>query len=621
MKFKKAILVSSLILLVSSCSKGQSGGFSFSFASVSKEDDYQAKAYYTDDYFKEDSTIFNSSLATSSLCFAMTSFGTNKDKSSFNETYRNAKEFLTNNGFEGIDVNSYFKVKPSKDSLGVIFGHKKVDGKTLIAVGIRGFNYQMEWASNFTVGDGEKLKQHQGFYEAATVYLDSLKEYITNQKISGELKIWSVGYSRASAANNLASARLDQRINAKEKIFEGLDVTLKKEDLYSYCFEVPQGASFNEEISPRSEIYSNIHNIINSNDPVPKVAMSAFHFTRYGVDYYLPDSIRNSNYSDFKPTVLSFYNSLSNRELLGDYIVSDFDMRRNKEEALNVFERTNVRKNWTLGLFLDEFIDALSLEGVGDLDTYANFIQPGLRNVCETVFLSGGLKFSLINLGVYMARTLLNDSNVDIAINNLLHDRKAFVTDFLYALNKAFSSMDINIDSKVLTDSVMQLITALVTTFSSHIEYFFALISTDNLKAIPMAHYPEVCFSHLMALDKNYNSNAKNYHNDGSYYYFKVPLLEEDTKITIKNQNGKTVAGLEDGNILKDSTLVCGSKNESFFCYIPVDEKYEIHVENASVYLLSYFDQRYEDLVEYQNAAILSSGVDLETTTYPEKNA
>lgn len=619
MKFKKIILTSSLILLVASCSGSQKKGTSFSFASVTGDDDYPATVYYTDDYFKEDSTVFNSSLATSSLCLALASFSTNKDKSTFIDGYRNANQFLSSNGFEGIDVNQYFKTKPSKDSLGVIFGHKKIDGKTLIAVGIRGANYKMEWASNLTVGDGKTVKQHQGFYEASTIYLDSLKEYITNQKITGELKIWTVGYSRAAAANNLACGRMDQRINAKEKLFDGLDVSLKKEDLYSYCFEAPQGASFNEDISPRDQMYSNIHNIINSNDPVPMVAMSVFRFTRYGVDYYLPDSVRNSNYDEFKPKMVGFYNNLSNRSKLADYSISDFDMRRGKDEALNALERSNVRKNWTLGLFLQEFINALSTEGVVDLDNYTKNIQPGLRNVVETVFLSGGFKFSLMNVGIYMARALINDSNVDIAINNLLHNRSAFLEDFLYSLKKAFTSLSVDIDAKQLVEDLMNFAMALVTTFALNIEYFFALISTDNIKTIPMAHYPEVCFSHLMALDENYNSNAKKYHNDGSYYYLEVPSISSETKITITNENGKTVAGLDSGSVLKNSALTCGSKNKTFICYIPVDAKFKIHIEKADSYKLSYFDQRYENLVEYKNESVSSNGLDLETVTYPEK--
>ena len=71
--------------------------------------------------------------------------------------------------------------------------------------------------------------------------------------------LWSAGYSRAGAVNNLACARIDKAIYDSEKILG--NVNLKKEDLYSYCFEAPMGGSFKEETSPRSSIYNNIFNI------------------------------------------------------------------------------------------------------------------------------------------------------------------------------------------------------------------------------------------------------------------------------------------------------------------------------------------------------------------------
>ncbi len=619
MNLKKILKFVCFLPLVTSCSNAKEGGFSFTYRrSVNLET--SGMAYYSDDYFTKDASIYNPSLATSSLCFALSSFANSTSNDSYTNLYHNAADFLTHNGFGDIFANSYFYGKPTTDSLGVVFGNKKIGESTLIAVGVRGGNYTAEWASNFTLGDGKELKNHQGFYEASTIYLDSLSEYLTKYKISGEVKIWSVGYSRGSAANNIASARLDKKISEGTKIFEGIDVQLKKEDLYAYCFETPQGASFNEEISPRDEIYSNIHNVINHNDLVSKVGMSDFSFTRYGVDYYLPDRVRVLNYSDFLSKMLKFYNKLDNRSSLGDYLISDFDMRRGKEEVLNVFERTKVRKNWTLGLFEDEFISELAQNGVQSRENYAANIQTGLREICKIIYLNGEAKFSLMNLGVFMARTLINDSNVDIVVNNLINNQSAFITDFLHALKSALEALDVKIEANTLTKCVETLVMAIGKTFAFNVDYFFSLISVDNLKAIAMGHYPDVCYSNLMALDPNYSSDIKEYVNDGSYYYLEIPSVKEETRISVFNDNGDILAQLKDGEILKSSSLSCASFAKTFVCYIPVDIRCKIEIENAESYDLAYFDQRYQGLVDYEKGNIPEGEIkNIHPVTYPEK--
>ena len=617
MKLRKILVYSTLPLLLCSCDQRKPGSFSFRY-SQAVTSDYSGNAYYTDEYFKNDASEYNRSLATSSLCFAMASFGSNSTQS-YSNKYCNVQSFLERNGFKNVDVNSYFKVKPTSDSLGVCFAMKEINGETLVAAGIRGAGYEMEWASNFTIGDGETLKQHQGFYEASTIYLDSLHDYLKNHSISGSIKLWSVGYSRAAATNNLACGRIDQRINENKSIFDDLDVTIKKENLFAYCFECPQGASWNEDISPRSDIYSNIHNIINSSDPVPLVAMSAFNFTRYGVDYFLPNSVINSNYSSFEPRMLDFYNKMDNRSALGDYVINDFNMRGSEGDKLDASKTAYIRKNWTSGLFLSELLDNLTLYGIESLDNYVTSLQEGLRTVCEVIYNNSQAKFSLMNLGVSIAKTFINDSNVDIVVNNLFHDISAFKNDLLYALKISFDSMGITTNPTEIVNALESLVIALVTTFSLHFDYFFAFLSTTNIKSFAQAHFPEVCLSNLMALDINYNDTVNEYANDGSYYYLRVPKLSDKTKITITNKDGKDVAGIDNFNLLSSGTLSYAVLEDAFVAYIPVDEEYTINIENASSYDLSYFDQRYQGLRPYKSSDTQEDSLTFKTTTSPEK--
>ena len=62
-----------------------------------------------------------------------------------------------------------------------------------------------------------------------------LKSYIRENKISGDIKIWLTGYSRAAATANLVAGALDDG----EKLGDG--VVLKKEDLYAYFFDTQLG--------------------------------------------------------------------------------------------------------------------------------------------------------------------------------------------------------------------------------------------------------------------------------------------------------------------------------------------------------------------------------------------
>lgn len=593
----------------------------------STSNDYVGTAFYDDSYFESDSTIYNSSLSTCSIAFAMSSFASNTDKENSAHRYINGENFLKDNGFNQIDVNGYYKIKSTSDSLGVIFANKKIGDTTLIAIGTRGGNYEMEWASNVTLGDGKEIKQHLGFYQGSSIILDSLLEYINEYSITGECKLWSVGYSRGGACNNLAIGRIDQAIYKNETLFEG-KISLKKENIYCYCFEDPMGASFNEDISPRDNIYSNIHNIVNPNDPVTKVAMnprtseSGFRFTRYGVDYYLPDSVRNNNYTSIINKVINFYNDMDNHSSIGDYRISNFSMAGNTSSDSNLVDITsskNTRINWTSGLFLDEFISYLTLFGVGNLDNYVTNFQDGLRELFKIVYKNGSPKFSFMTLGASFTKYLLNSSNVDILINNLFHDPSTFINDFIVLLNRVLVDLGLDISPTSLFGSIKSLIGAVTSVFIYGYEIFFTFLNLDNVYAIISGHYPELCFAHLMSQDKNYNSSIEEYNSDGSYYYLEIPEVDSQSYVEIENENGECIGLLQDGCLLSETNISYGCKDKVFFAYIPVEKSYSITIKNAYKYNLYYFDQTQEDLVNYKSEEI-ENEVSFTTQTYPEKS-
>ena len=91
---------------------------------------------------------------------------------------RNIVQYMKDIGVEANDIhlNSYNKVKPTADSIGVTFGWKTLsDGRILIPIAVRGANYEKEWISNVTLGNGnnndggEDAKgEAKGFSDSAT---------------------------------------------------------------------------------------------------------------------------------------------------------------------------------------------------------------------------------------------------------------------------------------------------------------------------------------------------------------------------------------------------------------------------------------------------------------------
>ncbi len=213
------------------------GTFSYPY----KDRDYTATYYYDDSYFKTSAYEHNQHLATMSLCLDMSAWGS-EDEIEYTKKMNNAKNLLNELGFVGFDHNytdfaeEEIIGKPTRDSVGVVAANKPLsfDGKeyTLIAVAIRGGGYEREWASNVTMGESG---YHAGFSQARDTVIAFLKKYIKEQGISGDIKIWITGYSRAGATANMVAGAIDNG----DVDLEGCHLELK--DLFAYTFETPAG--------------------------------------------------------------------------------------------------------------------------------------------------------------------------------------------------------------------------------------------------------------------------------------------------------------------------------------------------------------------------------------------
>lgn len=255
----------------------------FSYPSMEEAiKDLDGTFYYTDAYFKNPGT-YNEHLATMSMCMAMSAFNSNVGNDNKNGTdyvlkSKNIVKLLSDIGVgrDNIYLSNTYTVKPGTGTIGVAIGKKELDdeGHILVPIAVRGAGYESEWTSNVTIGNNTEAGEHAGFADAANQVFAQVKSYISNYNLEqavreGKVKFWVTGYSRAGATANLTARRL-------------IDAYGTNNEVYAYCMEAPQGAL--KDYTTGKSQYNIIHNCINYNDPVPKVAPSFMNFIRYGED-------------------------------------------------------------------------------------------------------------------------------------------------------------------------------------------------------------------------------------------------------------------------------------------------------------------------------------------------
>ena len=224
---------------------------------------------YNENWFLQDSTVYDHGLAKMSLRMAMAAAMTTGDA---------IVPLLETLGFGSITPDY---PQPTGDTIGYVIGSKQLPAAdaTLIAVAVRGGGYGEEWADNFRVGTSG---EHEGFRNAADRVTAAIEHYIEANGLSGRLKIWITGYSRAAAVTNLTAHRLNTAARA------GTLPGLSEQSVYAYCFEGPGGVR--RDAVADAPLDRNIFNIFNSQDLVPMFAPGYWDFAEYGITYCLPSA-------------------------------------------------------------------------------------------------------------------------------------------------------------------------------------------------------------------------------------------------------------------------------------------------------------------------------------------
>lgn len=541
--------------------------------------DYSSVYYYDNNYFSGSSDTYNPHLATMSLCLELSAWASEDVGDSYANKSINAQNLLTEIGFSDFETNYGFKEKPTKDSIGAVAANKKITVNkkeyTLIALAVRGGGYESEWASNFTIGEDGF---HQGFTQARNQVLAFLKDYISRNDISGDIKLWITGYSRGAATANMVAGAINEG--------EGFtNCTLQPSDMYAYTFETPAGALKSDIDNNRNR---NIFNIINSSDLVTKVAPARWSFVRYGVDRLLPSKPLSNDkwYNSEREGMLRKYYDL---EGTASYTVDNFVMRKihvdgwkflpGGEPFISITDDNDNKK--TQGIFLDDYINnRLVGEFIKTRSNYVARLQDGVRELCATFFGSDRIKTEKLILSLKekfsnnwgeIIKPLYWNNPFKSAADK---EKEAYevVARFLF---ECLDEVGIDYNKSVLDKAIVNLADLIVALALNHPNLGLTLF--HNLDGIGSAHYPELCLAWLQSMDTNYTSGGSTSFSSSSYRIIRINCPVD---VQVYNDYNELVA-----EIISDKPQDVGSSIVSLInedgekvVYLPAEADYSIDI-------------------------------------------
>lgn len=536
----------------------------FSYASGAKSADFT----YNDTYFSGNADKYNDSLGRISIRLALAAFAKHDSKNKYENQYANVKSLLNKLHFRDFDKNDCYTEKPTTNSIGVAVARKWVkysDGDyTVLAVAIRGGNYENEWGGNFNVGTGEL---HEGFRLARDQVLEFLKDYVKKYNVTGNVKIWITGYSRGGATANLTAGYIDENLN-----MFGDNVNLSAEDLYAYCFEPPAGVKNPDNASGK---YNNIFNIANQHDFVPMVVMNKWGYGRYGITKYLPSAQINDNYKEMSATMKQKWENYSGKSHY-DYLIDDF-------ASYELYIKTGydwlldysigVRKTETnyYAYAQGRFIEKNLMDNLADKaqspSVYTEKYQDDLISIGEKII--GG------NKGKAFAKKLgdsfKNAKSLYLTVPGLIlgspitkfasgysaiEKAKKIIKETCAEFDVILSDETITLFAKVLLNmSVVDLTTLF-----------------NNLEGIAQSHTPELCMAWLDTIDDSIMSNTR----------LRTLYLNCPVDMEVYDSNGTKVAAIHNNVVEEldsDIAIACFiDENGQKSVYLPSNVEYSIKV-------------------------------------------
>ena len=532
-------------------------------------------------------------LSTMSLCLELASWSS-YDTSVWPDKSRNARELLTGSegiGFKEFAQNEFWNERPTRDSIGVVAANKIItdhkDGKkeyTLIALAIRGGGYGSEWASNFTLGESGT---HAGFTLARNNVLKFLKQYIEKYQITGDIKLWVVGYSRAGGTANMVGGALNDGYALP-------NVTLRKSDLFVYTFEAPQGTL--KELVERggASRYANIHNVINWNDPVPLVAPFQWGFDRYNrrANVYLPSEVRNAGFSSYLSAMLTEFYKLEGTGEHG-YQVKEYSMKENLMIDWGKILPGGEPFIWWEESMIPQYdvlsstVNFLTKDILKSRSHYYHNFEDGVREIFDALydesgraeifweeFSSGGnllkIMAPLFNTNPYYTfDRKMRDirSNINRSVRKAAEEAELDVTD------EFVDAMD-----TLIGDLVEQLALEVLDNNTENINLILKMSELISQGSVGQAHYPEVCLAWLMSFDENYNKEASTVTTPGSVRIIRINCPVD---VNVYDDEGFLTASIIDGQRQEVEGGIIAFLNDKGekILYLPADGSYRIEIE------------------------------------------
>lgn len=512
-----------------------------------KKKPLKIKYHYEDSWFLENSSGYNHELAKMSIRTAVAGFNANTNEANGDNAYY-IKKLMDDLGYV-YDDNSIQYPDPNKWTIGYAIGSKDISSDTsVLMVTVRGGGYKGEWYSNCIVGENG---DHQGFDEASIQVGDGIYAYINEHanELKKNVKVWIVGYSRASAVANLTAADL----------CNGFIEGISPEDVFAYCFACPQGTV---DSNAASNKYSSIKNIVNPIDLVTKVAMDAWDFTRYGVTYYLPYAGGSKDY----------LNDKSEMRIKYDNILSYNGLDNIEERTKAVLALTT--ESPAQAITYKDIVDELACL-VGNRRNYVNKLVQG--DVAEAAYKFMGKQDVTADTWMQIILSLsavFNKHNMAFNLPGIL--KQIVSVGEMYALQHPGESLE----------GVSEQVSAL---------------STLNI-----AHYPALYMAWLDSLD----GSNKNYNGKYLKVYINCPVnvtvYDEDNNIVGEIVNDEVVNN-------KDGCTTYVDQDGQKIVVLPSDAEYEIQMtatdngtvtytveecnleEENSHYICSYYDTNVEN--------------------------
>ena len=584
----------------------------FHYVPVAPErvDAFVGDVYFSQGYFEHPSTEYDPHLATASVAMAIstyTNFGPWDEDWYYNQS-KYIEEYFGSIGFEGFAVNEDYRLPARFDTIGLAAAHKEIADYTVVAITPRSGGYFREWANNMHLGDGSQSDMmHEGWYNAANKLISFLDGYVTEQAITGKVKLWMAGFSRGGAATNIAAALLDNKLDRGEAIFSN-GATTSREDIYAYTFEAPQGANVNSKTikAPKDSLYDNIFNIVNPLDIVPKVAMKQYGFTRFGRDKYVRTKFYDpDNYASISKTYRALNDVINqNKEVTvnrcDEFTMGGFEFKYLGADVLafitsgifsdnelayyvNAFEdktKANYDANIAASILIEELVD-----NMGDRNTYVKKYQ----NTLESVML------------------LIQDEAhpVSSPFSKLIKTFFAVaVTEALGGSDKAKAEIvdgwgqDIG---EELSRLVLRLIGPLFDVYWERPNELFSVAGYINY--IFQNHYPDFVFAHLASQD-TYYIDAYNEGKSGSDRIAVTSFMDNadygrmkffgynDIGLRLDSKKGKRVINIDGHYVGKSDIDSCnGGYAAGYYSYVseekmelfmPVGRKYNISMKSYS---------------------------------------